>query len=301
MSTALSILAAATATTAPDAPGAEASVHPLMMWLLAIGTCVTIASVVRRLMRPAKLSLSGTPGRPNVVNPVILFILYLALALLGDGVMSGLTLFIPNDSSERFVTTLLIAQPLWLILCLAAAHYTFDGRIRRGLGLSGRHWLYDSLRGLVAYLAVLPICYGMLVLSQYALENWLPGLHRHMQENDQLTHRLFTVLREPSWLLRAGAVVSAVVLAPLTEEVFFRGMIQSMVRRYTRRPWAGIAVASVLFTLVHQPQWQNMPALLVLAIVLGYNYERSGRLAGPIVTHALFNAVFLGVNLIEHG
>lgn len=299
MSTALSILAAAT--TAPDAPSAEANVHPLLMWLLAAGTCVTVACVVRRIMRPAKLSLSGTPGRPNVVNPVVLFILYLALFVLGLGAASGLLLFLPNDSAGLFVGTLLIAQPLWLLLCLVAAHYTFEGKVRRGLGLSGRHWLYDSLRGTIAYLAVLPICYAVLLFSEYALENWLPQLHRHMQENDQLTHRLFTVLREPSWLIRGGVVVSAVVLAPLTEEVFFRGMIQSMVRRYTGRPWAGIAVASVLFTIVHEPQWQNMPALLVLSIVLGYNYERSGRLLGPIVTHALFNAVFLGVNLIEHG
>jgi len=57
----------------------------------------------------------------------------------------------------------------------------------------------------------------------------------------------------------------------------------------------------VLFTFVHYPHWQNMPALLALSIVLGYNYERSGRLVGPIVTHALFNAVFLGLSLVEHG
>jgi len=241
MSTALSILAVAT--TAPDAPGAETSVHPLLMWLLAIGVCVMVACIIRRIMLPAKLNLSRTPGRPNAINPFIIFALYLTLALLGIGAGWAMERFYPADSSERFLSAMLIAQVIWLIACLAAAHYTFAGKVRRGMGLSGRHWLYDSLRGIVAYLAVLPVCYVTLRFSEYALENWLPDLHRHMQENDQITHRMFTVLGEPSWLLRAGVMISAVVLAPLTEEIFFRGMVQSMVRRYTGRPWAGIAIA----------------------------------------------------------
>jgi membrane protease YdiL (CAAX protease family) len=34
-----------------------------------------------------------------------------------------------------------------------------------------------------------------------------------------------------------------------------------------------------------------LPALVILGIVLGYNYERSGRLWAPIMIHALFNAL----------
>jgi len=299
MSTALSILAAAT--TAPDAPGADPPVHPLLMWLLAIGTCVMIACVVRRIMRPAKLSLARTPGRPNSVHPILIFLLFAAQIPLHIGANALLGPFFADESPELLLGRLLLVQPVWLVLCLVAAHVTFGGRVVRGMGLSGRHWLYDSLRGLVAYLAILPVCYVVLISCQYALENWLPDLHRYMQEKGQLTHQLFIVLREPSWGIRLGVLVSGVLLAPITEEIFFRGLIQSMVRRYTRRPWASILVASMLFTLVHIPHWQNMPALLVLSIVLGYNYERSGRLLGPIVTHALFNAVFLGVTLIGHG
>jgi len=36
-----------------------------------------------------------------------------------------------------------------------------------------------------------------------------------------------------------------------------------------------------------------MPALFVLSVILGYNYERCGRLYPPVLIHALFNSVFI--------
>lgn len=84
----------------------------------------------------------------------------------------------------------------------------------------------------------------------------------------------------------------AVVLAPLCEEVLFRGLLYPAFRG---KIGAGLAMAvtAALFALVHQPQ--TYPAIFVLGMALAYVYERTGTLAAPITFHAMFNGwTFLG-------
>ena len=73
----------------------------------------------------------------------------------------------------------------------------------------------------------------------------------------------------------------------MIEEIIFRGLLQSLLRSYVRKPWLAIALTSFVFMLVHQP-W-HWPAIFVLSAALGYAYEKSGSLWRPFVMHALFN------------
>jgi membrane protease YdiL (CAAX protease family) len=118
-------------------------------------------------------------------------------------------------------------------------------------------------------------------------------------------HQILVAMRQVSWPWVGMAIVSAVVLAPLAEEAFCRGLLQSMFRRYTHRPWAAVVLSSAIFALLHWDtvarssgaQWVQLPALLALGVVLGYNYERSGRMVAPVLIHALFNGVSVAVSL----
>jgi len=53
--------------------------------------------------------------------------------------------------------------------------------------------------------------------------------------------------------------------------------------------WLAILISSGLFTIIHTNPG-HWPALFVLAICLGYAYEKSGSLFRPIFIHSLFNA-----------
>jgi len=89
----------------------------------------------------------------------------------------------------------------------------------------------------------------------------------------------------------------AVLVAPLVEELMFRGLFQSMIRSYLGRPWPAIAITSILFAGIHTNA-EHWPALFVLALGLGYSYEKSGSLLRPIFMHAMFNGVtIIGVLL----
>jgi membrane protease YdiL (CAAX protease family) len=107
-------------------------------------------------------------------------------------------------------------------------------------------------------------------------------------------HPLLIVFQHPGSLDRALVILSAVILAPLFEELTFRAHLQTALGRITKHRWPAILIASVLFALIHQIWWM-MPPLFVLAIGLGYVYDRSKNLWASVFMHASFNALSLAV------
>ena len=90
------------------------------------------------------------------------------------------------------------------------------------------------------------------------------------------------------------AVVAAVVLAPLAEELLFRGLLHRALRlRLSVVP--ATVISSVLFAVVHHDVLLSQPLALVgltlVGAVLAIAYERTGSLIVPIVIHAVHNAV----------
>ncbi len=260
-----------------------------MVALLAIGLCVLSVWIVRRSLYPQKLSLIGSPGRPNSLNVIIAYVVLVSYIAIVH-----VLVWLIGDVANGKIIANIGGQVACLALSLTVAWSTFKGRIRRGLGLTLRHWRIDSIRGVVAYLAVLPVCIGLLFLTQWiAVQICGPMEFK--------THPLLQDAKNTAMAVKVMAVVSAVVLAPLAEEVLFRGLLQSMVRKYTGKPWIAIASITLIFVLVHWPMWYTFPSLAALSIVLGYNYERTGRLTAPIITHMLFNLVFILTTMMQTG
>jgi uncharacterized protein len=95
-------------------------------------------------------------------------------------------------------------------------------------------------------------------------------------------------LRESTEWGRIVIWAAGVVLAPVAEEIFFRGyMFRAMSARGGLA--RGLVFSSALFALVHF----NVAAFLPLAVgaaVLALGFRRTGSLWTPIVAHALNNA-----------
>ncbi len=87
-------------------------------------------------------------------------------------------------------------------------------------------------------------------------------------------------------------LLSLVVLAPLAEELIFRGMLLSRLVRSMAMWWA-IVVQAAVFALIHLADPEAIaaiPGLFLIAAVLGYAAIKTGSLSLPIFLHA-------GVNL----
>ncbi|MBW7906287.1 MAG: CPBP family intramembrane metalloprotease [Phycisphaerae bacterium] len=81
----------------------------------------------------------------------------------------------------------------------------------------------------------------------------------------------------------------AVLVAPLVEELFFRGLLLEAALRYLRRPGVAIATSAVLFGLVHYGVPMSVLPLTAMGLALGYLRVRYGSLGMCIAVHVLFN------------
>ncbi len=102
------------------------------------------------------------------------------------------------------------------------------------------------------------------------------------------------LLQGPAQLLLA--VVIAVILAPVAEELLFRGLLhRSLRRRLTLAP--ATLLSSSAFALVHANVVLSQPVALIGLVLAGammaIAYERTGQLVVPIMMHAVYNAVTL--------
>ena len=90
-------------------------------------------------------------------------------------------------------------------------------------------------------------------------------------------------------------VVMTVVMAPISEEVFFRGLLQGALRDRLGPVWA-VAIASVAFGITHF-QLVQFPALVLVGVVNALLVLRTGRLGPALWSHAGFNAITVAVLL----
>lgn len=101
------------------------------------------------------------------------------------------------------------------------------------------------------------------------------------------------VVAETSIAMQLLFAVSAIVIAPLCEEFFFRGVIYGVLKRFGERIFANVA-SSIFFAAIHMHVPGVLP-LTLLAVVLCIAYEITGCLWVPVVMHSLFNALNLGL------
>lgn len=93
--------------------------------------------------------------------------------------------------------------------------------------------------------------------------------------------------RTDSPLRLTGLTVMAVVLAPIGEEYIFRAGLFHFLRGRAPRLLA-LVLPALLFACLHRALVTIAP-LVALGIVFSLAYERTGRIAVPILAHALFN------------
>jgi membrane protease YdiL (CAAX protease family) len=138
---------------------------------------------------------------------------------------------------------------------------------------------------LLAALVLTPLCTVQLqmgdVLWQWVKPEVLPPVHPAMQ-----------ALHDSEWDWRGPVqlFLLALLVAPVAEELFFRGVLLEAIWTAGRRAWLAIALSALVFGLVHVPQPQTVLPLVTMGLVLGYVRVRYRSLVPCVLAHALFNA-----------
>jgi uncharacterized protein len=142
--------------------------------------------------------------------------------------------------------------------------------------------------GLVVAVTILPVLIvvaGIGAGMEYVLKDVWPDL--------AVQSTVTQLATAEDGLARTLMIIAAVLIAPLSEELIFRGFIYGVCKRFTDAPYAAV-ISALLFAVVHVHVASFVP-LFVLALILVWLYERTGSLLVPMLMHAGFNAVMIAM------
>ena len=276
------LLACVAASEEETLPGTAGVLGKVDIVLIAAGAVVLLVWARRWWRRGRRDPLARAARRPNTLVPELLLFplgIYLGAWFLLNGLYG-------SDSPEALSRTTQmnlgnVAQLAGLLACLVIARRAFPGGIRTflwgasrlGQALASTTWMF---------LVVLCVCSALV---------WTTATMMTMLNYPIPSHPTLQALTDESPSLGATVALcaGAVVIAPLAEEFFFRGLLQTVLANLVGGRWRAIGLTAALFALMHIDQPHAVPPLAALAIILGYAYERYGSLLVPILLHVAFN------------
>ena len=188
----------------------------------------------------------------------------------------ALTEFALKDAGAIFVQIVSIIPAHLLTLVLAWLLVTRAGKypFLRTLG-----WEWD---GRFTFWRSAALAVGLLLVGMGII--WLTG------SPDNALERMIQSSRGAA----LATAFAATFTAPLVEEVVFRGVLYSALRRLLGAAWA-VATVLFIFAAIHVPQyWPSfgvIGTILLLSTVLTLIRARTGRLLPCFVVHLIFNAI----------
>ena len=139
-------------------------------------------------------------------------------------------------------------------------------------------WLQTRPWAVIVWAVLLAV--GSMIPSEQLVE-WM-----HFEMPEEMTKMMEGVMKKP-----LGYVVIG-ILAPLAEEVVFRGAIlrKLLAMMPTGRHWVAIAISALIFGIVHFNLPQGIHAFLI-GLLLGWMYYRTRSIIPGIVFHWINNTI----------
>jgi len=156
---------------------------------------------------------------------------------------------------------------------------------------------YDVVMGLLALFIILPVtCFFSSLLEIFF---YIAFQIKNIPDQSAVKFLKSTLENPPFFIL---AIVTITILAPIIEELLFRGFLQSYLKKYIGRKLA-ICSSALLFSLFHFTFEQKIAnifiisVLFTLGLMLGFIYERQKSLVASVALHAGFNIMSI-LNII---
>ena len=181
-----------------------------------------------------------------------------------------------NPAAGFVVATCLYGSVLVLVHFMVQRNRT---SWRAVFGFNSPRPLSALLMAMGVTLIILPVAWGLGILStklmgQFHVDAVPQQSVRMLQTGISLGPEIFLALL-------------AIAIAPLTEELLFRGILYPFIKQQGY-PKLALWGTSVLFGLLHLNLMTFLP-LTFLGLVLAWLYETTDNLTAPILAHSLFN------------
>lgn len=244
-----------------------------------------------QLSRPAvALPALRQPG-PGPLQAILAVLGYFALQLL-----LGLPLWPLMSWLHTHPSPATIAWQPDLLLWMTCLDLLLAGLI--SLYAARRWWPQAWHRGDAQGLGFVPparrACLLGAVLGLAVIPLLSSGLTQWLAHGQPITEQIDGLIMGAGRWARLPIVLLTVSLVPLVEEMLFRGVLLSALRRQSPRALA-VGLSSAAFAVAHlgsfAGQWYALPALCLFALTLAELRIRSGSIWPGVLAHACNNAV----------
>lgn len=209
--------------------------------------------------------------------------------LVGLLVASVIFAIVDPGESRRTGTKLLLQAATGAIFVIAAVGVArSEGRLNptRALGLG------PSLARPVEWIGLrvpAPLAYGVAAFAAYFVFQLIFGSLVTTEQDDLLGNLGYGT----SALVDVAIGLLVIVVAPVTEEIFFRGFMFAGIRSRAKFLAAAL-ISSVFWGALHYTggdTWTAVVVLSVFGVSLCWVYEKTGSIRTTIVIHAINNAI----------
>ena len=225
-------------------------------------------------------------------------LLYLAVGFGTYFLLSALVQFLFPELSTGVSFLLFLAN----FVCLAGTTYLLGVRRGKlswaGLGLRPLRWRWQWLFiGVGLAILLLPGRAVLGLLAQMLLQGNLDSL----QARSDL---ILGGVLEFTWDGFLTTLLGAGILVPISEELYFRGLLHTWFWGKTERVWLRVLASGSIFALAHADSISVVVASFVIGLVNAVAYERTRSLFIPIVIHITTNSaavllLYLSLALLE--
>ncbi|SHJ70216.1 Membrane protease YdiL, CAAX protease family [Rubritalea squalenifaciens DSM 18772] len=143
----------------------------------------------------------------------------------------------------------------------------------------------SPLRSFKLTIPAVSLCLGIGIFSYFFLHRYLAP-HRI---GDYITGLEGIGSASSKPLIFIYSIIASVIIAPFTEELLFRGILLTALRRKLGT-FIALFFTSLLFSLVHVQGFTDSIHVFIMGMLLGLAYLKSRTLWPSIIAHAGFNA-----------
>lgn len=201
-------------------------------------------------------------------NALVYTIVFVGIQMILGGLVTLVSGLLTGLSAGTNATTLIVTTASTSIV-------TFIVFLAAKWAELSRHWVQTRPWFVLFWCVVAAL--GILIPSAW-LQEQMPTLPNFAED-------AFDMIMKDRW----GYFVIG-LLAPLTEELVFRGAVLRALLRWKSNPWVGITISAALFTLIHMNPAQ-MPHAFLVGLLLGWMYYRTDSIVPGVIYHWVNNTV----------
>ena len=215
---------------------------------------------------------------PSGKGILMLFVLFLLGAILGNLAVAGLNIFMGESFSKTY--GMIISYPMMFIP--AMLYSSVQSRINEYNTPEVK--LDRNNFAPLGWTKLIFICVFSTIAVAYVTE---PVVSLLPPMPEWLDDAMKTMLEDcPMWV----TLLSVSVFAPFFEEWLCRGIVLRGLLNRNVSPAKAIVISSVFFAILHMNPWQAIPAFL-LGTLFGYIYYKTGSLKLTMLMHCVNNTL----------